>query len=142
MCKVFSRPYPSSIRGTLRAYVFDWNARELSISVSPPTTGDEAEIVIAVTESSRWGYLDWQVLGLRNAEGGNVDVEQLTDKSRLELDGGPRWWTEQGRIAGSKRILVRLGRAWTGDAELTIGQNGDAGLTIGQNVELPREYLS
>jgi len=122
MCKVFSRPYPSSVRGTLHAFAFDWNTKQLSISLSSPSTGEEAEVIIAVTESARWGYSDWQVLGLRHPDRGTIDVEQVIEYSRLELDEGPRWWTEQGRIAGSKRILVRLGKAWTGDAELTLGQ--------------------
>jgi len=68
------------------------------------------------------GILRLQVLGLRHPDRGTIDVEQVIEYSRLELDEGPRWWTEQGRIAGSKRILVRLGKAWTGDAELTLGQ--------------------
>ncbi len=57
------------------------------------------------------GILRLQVLGLRHPDRGTIDVEQVIEHSRLELDEGPRWWTEQGRMAGSKRIP---GQAWEG----------------------------
>ncbi len=124
MCKVFSRPYPTSVRGVLRAFSYDCDARNISIRISPPTDGEEAEVIVAITEDSRWQYSDWQILSVQDAKGSFVKVNRMLEEIEVEKDEGPRWWIEQGRVCGSQRLFLRLGMSWTGEAEIAIGQPG------------------
>ena len=119
MCKVFSRPYPSLVRGTLHAYSYDWDLYQLKIRLSPLKHGD-AEVEVSVTESEEWGYAGhWALLSLGGIAGSLVTVERGANCSGVVEY--PTWWIEQGRVEGSKLVKIKLGRAWQGMAEVIVG---------------------
>ena len=119
MCKLFSRPYPSLVRGTLLAYNYDWNLYQLTLRLSPSKQGD-TEVEVSVTEGKELGYAGhWTLVSLRGMDGASVTVEKVTSCSgTVEY---PTWMIEQGRAEESKLVKIKLGRAWHGEAELIVG---------------------
>lgn len=127
MCKLFSRPFPSSVTGKLNSFAFNWTTSELHISITAPTEASkQAEIVISVTEEDDWGWDgEWYLRNVIRENGEHVGVVRVKTEKELEISGeGVRWWVENGWVVGSKLVKVRLGTGWQGKADVVVGMKG------------------
>lgn len=134
MCKLFSRPYPSAVQGTLESFAFNWTTSELTVSVTP-SDGD-AEIVVSVTEEDEWGWDSaWRLLRVTK-DGERIGTARVQHESDLErAQTGVRWWVEKSWVEGSKLVKIRLGTDWEGKAEVVVGMNDAQVLVEGQEFD-------
>ena len=115
---MFSRPYPSLVRGNLNAYRYDWDPYQLEMTLS--TSGTELEVQVSVTESEERGYAGhWAVLSVRGPEG-LIVAERAAGPCAVESPT-PSWWVERGRVEESKLVRIKLGPAWRGVAKVIVG---------------------
>jgi len=123
---MFSRPYPSAVSGELVSFNFNWTSSELSVISKP--AGEDAEIVVSVTEEDEWGWDGiWHVASVTNELGEKIGVTRLDKEEDLNTpSNGVRWWTEKGWVEGSKFVKVRLGKDWTGQAEVVVSMKDRA----------------
>ena len=135
MCKLFSRPYPSAVTGSLLAYHFNWTSSALIIRILAPEDR-EAEVEISVTEEDGWGWDgEWRLLSAVSQNGENLECVRVKSEEDLRSEAlGVSWWTETSWVEGSKLVKVRLGQDLKGEAEIAIGMVGRGGDTRVQAV--------
>lgn len=112
MCRLFSRPYPTSVSGDLHSFLFNWNTSQLTVTASPSVKQqNEAEIVISVTEEDEWGWDgEWTVLSVTKDDGERIGTKRVEKEQDLDHHTtGVRWWVERAWVEGSKLVKVRLG---------------------------------
>lgn len=127
MCRLFSRPYPTSVSGDLHSFLFNWNTSQLTVTASPSATQQtETEIVISVTEEDEWGWDgEWTLLSVTKDDGEQIGMVRVEREQDLDHHTtGVRWWVERAWVEGSKLVKVRLGRDWQGKADVVIGMVG------------------
>lgn len=130
MCRLFSRPYPTSISGDLHSFVFNWNTSQLTVTASPvPHQQTETEIVISVTEEDEWGWDgEWTLMNVINEDGTHIGTRRVEKEEDLDVHtgSGVRWWVERAWVEGSKLVKIRLGKDWRGKADVIVGMVGSS----------------
>lgn len=136
MCKLFSRPYPSAVSGTLHSFAFNWTTSELNVTVTP-NQGTDGEIVISVTEEEEYGWThSWRLLHVSRENGERIGHRRLQTEEELDMEGqGVRWWVEKSWVDGSKLVKIRLGNDWPADekADVVVGM-ADAQVLTEENM--------
>ena len=92
MLQLFSRPYPSSVAGTVAKYHFDWKRHVFTMTYTPIAGGGSTSI--AINEDADAGWTTW-VIHLSRKHGvvdmETVEIERDTKSFRVKVKEG---WTE------------------------------------------------